>query len=618
MNQVIKSMADIATSHNQTASSLLESHDLDASWTETQKALTIVQTTPHKNRTIQSIKADSFLNLANISLQKGEYRASIRYADDAISIFSQLENARACLRSLLVKQYAHVYLENHAASLQIGLRILTKSRIHKAIEIECESTIGIGACYLASSRWADAKEHFLDALKISNEIGADDLEPIILDYLANSSLHLGEYLEVIQYGEYALTRLDPADPRISRVNNTLAEAHYLNEQPERAAALLSQTLAHDGLKVDDQLKAFELFGKIVIQEKRFEEARSYFLRGLLIAEEQQQQAFVLRFHKNLSSLFKEMGDFQKGFYHLESYYSIRESIKSQKEEEQYQALELLYRIQSAHSLNHALKLKTKDLEKEMEDKTEALSLLARQLKHADRQETKLNDLRSKIIEIVSHELRTPIAVIQTSFDLLQMHGKEIPQPKEDQIYGRINNAIQSLTSLAENITWIDSIDDISRSEETQYTLNDLQYLLQRKVKQFCSESRVIKWKLPQAESFTLLINGGMFDKVISILIKNSCIYSDPNDPISIKLENELSIIKISICDIGIGIPKDDHEHIWDLFGRGRNVENRRGVGLGLYLAKSITRSLGGELSALSEGENKGATFTLTVPSGATP
>ena len=71
---------------------------------------------------------------------------------------------------------------------------------------------------------------------------------------------------------------------------------------------------------------------------------------------------------------------------------------------------------------------------------------------------------------------------------------------------------------------------------------------------------------------------------------------------------------VRVKDRGVGIPRRQLRRIFNRFyrfqGRGFSV---KGTGLGLYMVRSIARQHGGRAFAESEGEGRGATFTLELP-----
>ncbi len=69
-------------------------------------------------------------------------------------------------------------------------------------------------------------------------------------------------------------------------------------------------------------------------------------------------------------------------------------------------------------------------------------------------------------------------------------------------------------------------------------------------------------------------------------------------------------VGLDIVDEGVGFAPQDAVAIFEPYQRGGGAERRHGTGLGLYIARTLARSLEGDLRAESPGEGKGATFTL--------
>ncbi|MBQ5417643.1 MAG: response regulator, partial [Oscillospiraceae bacterium] len=82
---------------------------------------------------------------------------------------------------------------------------------------------------------------------------------------------------------------------------------------------------------------------------------------------------------------------------------------------------------------------------------------------------------------------------------------------------------------------------------------------------------------------------------------------------TIPQENDTALFRITVSDTGIGIPKKELDHIFEIFRRGKNaVESAvEGTGLGLAISKELADSMGGKLIAEST-ENKGSTFGIEV------
>ena len=74
-------------------------------------------------------------------------------------------------------------------------------------------------------------------------------------------------------------------------------------------------------------------------------------------------------------------------------------------------------------------------------------------------------------------------------------------------------------------------------------------------------------------------------------------------------------LKIVVADQGIGIPKEEQEHLFERFFRAKNVTNIQGTGLGLNIVAKYVESLNGSVEFKSE-LNVGTVFTITLPDGA--
>ena len=80
--------------------------------------------------------------------------------------------------------------------------------------------------------------------------------------------------------------------------------------------------------------------------------------------------------------------------------------------------------------------------------------------------------------------------------------------------------------------------------------------------------------------------------------------------IEVNFRTSRKAIIISIEDNGLGILKEQHEKIFDMFYRGS--EKSQGNGLGLYLVKKAVQKLHGKINIESE-EGKYACFTISLP-----
>jgi len=102
-------------------------------------------------------------------------------------------------------------------------------------------------------------------------------------------------------------------------------------------------------------------------------------------------------------------------------------------------------------------------------------------------------------------------------------------------------------------------------------------------------------------------------KVIDHLIQNADLYSSPGEPITVTTQENNGFVVFHVADVGPGIEKEELEHIFGKFFRGKTQRHRvHGTGMGLSLAKAIVEAHGGSIKAASK-VGQGSVFTFTLP-----
>ena len=95
------------------------------------------------------------------------------------------------------------------------------------------------------------------------------------------------------------------------------------------------------------------------------------------------------------------------------------------------------------------------------------------------------------------------------------------------------------------------------------------------------------------------------------LISNASKFSPQGSQIEINTVCKDEQMVFSIKDYGIGIPKEDQQHLTERFFRGANAVNIQGTGLGLHIVSKYTELLNGVMEFKSELE-KGTEFIITI------
>jgi signal transduction histidine kinase len=97
------------------------------------------------------------------------------------------------------------------------------------------------------------------------------------------------------------------------------------------------------------------------------------------------------------------------------------------------------------------------------------------------------------------------------------------------------------------------------------------------------------------------------------LISNAIKFSEDSTEVHVSSNVKQDVAVISVKDSGIGISKEDQDHLFTSFFRGKNATNIQGTGLGLHIVKRYLDLLGGHADLKSElGEGTTVTFTIPV------
>jgi CheY-like chemotaxis protein/two-component sensor histidine kinase len=113
----------------------------------------------------------------------------------------------------------------------------------------------------------------------------------------------------------------------------------------------------------------------------------------------------------------------------------------------------------------------------------------------------------------------------------------------------------------------------------------------------------------------VLADPGRLHQIFSNLLSNSVKFTPAGGGITVRLEGAGSQARISVRDTGPGITAEFLPHVFESFRQGDNASTRShgGLGLGLSIVKNLVDLHGGMVRAESEGEGKGATFTIELP-----
>jgi two-component system, NtrC family, sensor histidine kinase KinB len=100
--------------------------------------------------------------------------------------------------------------------------------------------------------------------------------------------------------------------------------------------------------------------------------------------------------------------------------------------------------------------------------------------------------------------------------------------------------------------------------------------------------------------------------VIANFLQNAFKYAPEPSPILVQLDVQPTFVRVSVIDVGPGIPPEEQPHIFDKYRRSSSTHAHDSSGLGLYVSKRIVEAHGGRIGVESV-EGAGAHFYFELP-----
>lgn len=251
-----------------------------------------------------------------------------------------------------------------------------------------------------------------------------------------------------------------------------------------------------------------------------------------------------------------------------------------------------------------------DIDERRRRQDQRLSLL--DAERAARMESEqLVRLKDEFLATVSHELRSPLSAIVGWAGLLAK-GKAEPA-RAIEIIGR---SASSLTQI------VDDLLDTSRIVSGKIRLKceevDLLEVVNNVVDgvQLTAEAKSIAVRVSfEPDLSPIQADPNRIQQVIWNLLTNSIKFTPPGGQVDLSVSQLPGSVAISVRDTGKGIAPDFLPHLFERFRQedGGIARQHGGLGLGLSIVKHLVELHGGTIEAHSPGEDKGATFTVTLP-----
>ena len=231
-------------------------------------------------------------------------------------------------------------------------------------------------------------------------------------------------------------------------------------------------------------------------------------------------------------------------------------------------------------------------------------------------EIKRNEDHDTFINAVTHELKTPIASIKLYLQTLQTRPVEEDQRRH--FYDIMLADADRLQHTVEQVLKAGAVGQkakiVARSTVDMAALT--RECVDLAIVRHHLRENAIAFEAHDAGALAVRGDAEELRMVVTNLLDNAVKYSTdvPRVVVSVAAPAP-DTIWVRVQDRGVGIPHKQLKRIFRRFYRvqTRGLKQVKGTGLGLYIVKSIAKAHGGRVFAQSEGEGRGATFTLELP-----
>jgi signal transduction histidine kinase len=264
--------------------------------------------------------------------------------------------------------------------------------------------------------------------------------------------------------------------------------------------------------------------------------------------------------------------------------------------------ELYRKTRALAELNETLETRVRERTIELKRSEEALSAASEQ--------------KDLFLATLAHELRNPLAPLRTGLDIL------LRQPDQTEVSARTIAAMNR--QLSHMVRLIDDLLDVSRISrgklEMRRELIDLSTVIDTAIEtarpMLERRNQVVEVRAECAVS--AFVDPTRIAQVIGNLLNNASKHSESGARVLLELARKGDMAIVRVVDEGIGIPSEQMSRVFTMFTKIERAipGTNDGLGIGLALSRRLAEQHGGALSVDSDGEGKGAVFTLTIPTGA--
>lgn len=233
--------------------------------------------------------------------------------------------------------------------------------------------------------------------------------------------------------------------------------------------------------------------------------------------------------------------------------------------------------------------------------------IANELKDKNQELKKSNTELDHFVYSTSHDLKAPLSSIS---GLINIARHDVSQEVALEYFDLIDERVNKLNSFIRDII------DLSRNSRLDLIKEkvDISEIINNAIEnnRYMDSANSIVFEINILTQSIVKIDRARLEVVLNNLISNAIKYHKKSGDrfINLTVLKGRSSLKVTIEDNGIGIGKEHHKKVFDMFYRGH--EESEGSGLGLYIVNDVINKMNGEIT-LDSTEDTGTAISITLP-----
>lgn len=225
----------------------------------------------------------------------------------------------------------------------------------------------------------------------------------------------------------------------------------------------------------------------------------------------------------------------------------------------------------------------------------------------------INDSRQDFVSNVSHELKTPMTSIKVLADSLNQQP-DVPVELYREFMQDITEEIERENKIINDLLTLVKLDKTEAKMDISAV--DINALLESTLKRLrpIARKRDVEVVLESIRPVTAEVDEVKMSQIFTNLVENAIKYNKEHGWVKVLLDADHQFFTVEISDSGIGIGKEDYEHIFERFYRVDKSHSREigGTGLGLAITRNAVLLHRGSVK-VSSVEGEGTCFTVKIP-----